>query len=217
MKIPLFSTPDKPLFSTTQKHIPIADITEDLVLFKNGSAALVLQSTSLNFGLLSEKEQQAVIAGYAALLNSLTFHIQILVRSQQKDITSYIKRIEETERKLKNPQLSDIMGGYKKFILESIEKKNVLSKSFYIVLPFAESELGLAKAIGSAKEDSVVPYTKSYVLRKAKIALYPKREHIIRQGRRLGIILRQLTNEELIKVVYDTYNPEPPVKEKYLE
>jgi hypothetical protein len=67
--IPYLSIPDKPLVSTTQEHLPIADITNDIVVYKDGGAALVMESTSLNFGLLSEKEQQAVIAAYAAMIN----------------------------------------------------------------------------------------------------------------------------------------------------
>ena len=43
-----------------------------------------MESTSLNFSLLSEKEQEAVIAAYAALLNSLSFSVQIVVRTIRK-------------------------------------------------------------------------------------------------------------------------------------
>jgi hypothetical protein len=60
-KVPYLSLPDKPIASTTQNHLPIADITNDVVIYKDGGAALVMESTSLNFGLLSEKEQAAVI------------------------------------------------------------------------------------------------------------------------------------------------------------
>ena len=88
MKIPFISIPDKPISAASQKHLPIADIVDDLIMYKDGGAAIILETTSLNFGLLSEKEQQAVIAAYAALLNSLSFAIQIVIRSQRKDISS---------------------------------------------------------------------------------------------------------------------------------
>jgi hypothetical protein len=94
-KVPYLSLPDKPIASTTQNHLPIADITNDIVIYKDGGAALVMESTSLNFSLLSEKEQEAVIAAYAAMINSLSFSIQIMVRTQRKDITSYINFIDE--------------------------------------------------------------------------------------------------------------------------
>ena len=107
-KIPYFGTPDMPLLSTTQNHTPIADIVEDVVIFKDGSAAIVLESSSLNFGLLSEKEQQAVVAAFAALINSLSFAIQIVVITQRKDISVYIKYFDEQASKITNPQLLGI-------------------------------------------------------------------------------------------------------------
>lgn len=209
MKIPYLSIPDKPLASTTQDFVPIADITEDIVLSKDGGAALVMESTSLNFSLLSEKEQQAVIYAYAALLNSLSFSIQIVVRSQRKDITSYMDYLNEASGKIKNTKLSGLMESYKHFILESIKKKNVLGKRFYVVIPFSSLEMGIGKSIAATvKKGRTLPYPKSYVVKKAKVALYPRRDHLIRQANRLGIKLRQLTTNELVELYYGIYNPE---------
>jgi len=95
---------------------------------------------------------------------------------------------------------------------------NVLSKRFYIVILFTPYELGVAKSIAStfrtSKKIAPLPYPKSYVIRKAKISLFPKRDHLIRQAGRLTIKLKQLTTEELIELFYNVYNPETPVKEK---
>ena len=89
--IPFISVPDVPITSTSQNFLPLADITNDIAIYKDGGAALIMESTSLNFGLLSEKEQGAVIAAYAALINSLSFSLQIVVRTQRKDISNYIR------------------------------------------------------------------------------------------------------------------------------
>ena len=59
-KIPLLTIPDTPLMASSQEHLPISDICEDIVLYKDGGAAVLMESTSLNFSLLSEKEQEAV-------------------------------------------------------------------------------------------------------------------------------------------------------------
>lgn len=45
-KIPYFGTPDLPLTSTTQDHLPIADILDDIVLFKDGGASIVMETSS---------------------------------------------------------------------------------------------------------------------------------------------------------------------------
>src|SRR3989304_10049309 len=94
-KTPIFNTPDTPLVGTTQGHLPLADVIDGIVMYKDGGAAVILESTSLNFGLLSEREQEAVVAAYAALINSLSFSIQVVIRTQRKDITHYINYIDE--------------------------------------------------------------------------------------------------------------------------
>ena len=215
MKIPYLSIPDIPLTAPTHYHLPISDITDDIVLYKDGGAALVMESTSLNFSLLSEKEQEAVIAAYAALLNSLSFAIQIVIRTQRKDISNYLVYLDESAKKIANPKLAVLMQGYKNFIVESIKKKNVLGKKFYIVIPFSSLELGVAKSFGSfVKRAGPLPFPKSYVVKKAKVVLYPKRDHLIRQAGRLGLKLRQLNTQQLIELFFSVYNPEQPAVKK---
>ena len=209
MKLPYLSTPDTPLTTASAEFVPIAEITEDIVVYKDGGAGLVMESTSLNFSLLSEKEQAAVIYAYAALLNSLSFSIQIVIRSQRKDITSYLVYLDEARSKIPNPKLANLMDSYRSFITESVKKKNVLGKKFYIVVPFSSLELGVGKSIaGMVKGGRALPYPKSYVVKKAKVALYPRRDHLARQANRLGIKLRQLKTNELIELYYNIYNPE---------
>lgn len=215
VKIPFLSIPDTAIENSTQNHIPVADIIHDMVVYKNGGAALMLESTSLNFGLLSEMEQEAVIAGYAGLLNSLNYTVQIVVRSEKKDISSYIKYLDNAEKNIQNPKLQNIMKGYKNFIIESIRKKNVLSKKFYLTIPFSPLELGVQKSfMATATRKGPLPFTKNYVINKARMTLYPKRDHLIRQASRLGIRLTQLTNEDLLELFYHYYNPEPPPKKE---
>ena len=50
---------------STQQHLDVADIKEDLVILKNGVVSIVLETTSLNFDLLSEGEQDSKILAFA--------------------------------------------------------------------------------------------------------------------------------------------------------
>lgn len=214
-KIPFLSMPDKPLMSTTQEHLPIADITNDIVIYKDGGAALVMESTSLNFSLLSEREQSAVIAAYAAMINSLTFSIQIVVLTQRKDVTSYLTFLDEQAKLIKQPLLANLMQDYRTFITDSIKKKNVLGKRFFVVLYLSPLELGVAKSVAAiTKHGGPLPFSKSYVIKKAKITLYPRRDHLMRQAGRLGIKFKQLGTADLIDLYYSVYNPEHPAVKK---
>ena len=78
------------------------------------------------------------------------------------------------------------------------------------MLPFSSLELGVAKSALSIAKRGPLPYPKSYAIKKAKVTLYPKRDHLIRQAGRLSIKLKQLSTAELIELFYDVYNPEIP-------
>lgn len=196
--------------ASTQDHLEIEDIKEGLVILKDGGACLILGITSINFDLLSEKEQEATIFAYAALLNSLTFSIQLVIRSQQKDITAYLNLINETEQKETRPLYRQQLAKYRDFIKDTVQKNNVLDKKFYLVIPMTALEIGAAKAMAASltPRKRRLPFAKSYILEQAKINLYPKRDHLVRQLGRLGIKGRQMETEELIKLFFDIYNPE---------
>lgn len=193
--------------STTQQHILIADITDDIILTKEGGAALILRASALNFSLLSEKEQEAITYAYSAFLNSLSFPIQIVVRSQKKDVTNYLNYLKEEADKQTNGELKKLITSYQTFVSQIVKKRNVLEKEFFIVVPFSPYELGISAA-GVANiftRSRAVTYSKDYVLKKAKTALYPRRDHIVRQSGRLGIKVLQLTTEDVARLFYGIY------------
>jgi hypothetical protein len=132
-----------PIKSSTQVFTEIETIDRDIVMFADGSCALIVSTTAVNFGLLSEKEQDALIVTYAGLLNSLSFPIELLIRTQHKDVTAYLKLLEEKERTQKNPKLAKSMHDYRLFVAATVKEKDVLDKKFFIVIPFSSLELGI--------------------------------------------------------------------------
>jgi len=194
--------------ATTQDHLEIEDIIEDVVILKDGSACLVLQTTAVNFGLLSEKEQDATIFAYAALLNSLSFPIQIVIRSKRTDISDYLRQLSEAEEKQRNLDLKAQIRKYREFVSQTVQKGKVLDKKFYIVIPFSFLELGASGALkGLAKGGRGLPFSKDYILEQAKINLYPKRDQLLKQLSRLGLSAKVLTASELVELYFDVYNP----------
>lgn len=200
-----------PIKAPSQHHLQIADITDDIILTKEGGAALVLETSALNFSLLSEREQEAMIFAYAALLNSLTFPIQIVVHSQKKDISAYLFFLKKQQEGIANPKLKNMMSSYRTFVANVVKKRNVLEKQFFVVIHFSPLELGIS--VGGFLQllplhKKTIPFPKSYVVKKAKMVLYPRRDHIIRQSGRLGIKVRQLTTEDLAKTFLEIYQPQ---------
>ncbi len=204
-----------PVKASTQEHLDIADIVDDLVILKNGNVALILQTTAINFGLLSESEQDATIFAYAGLLNSLSFPVQIVIRSKRSDISTYIKLLKQQEERQNNPDLKNQIRKYREFIEATVQQNQVLDKSFYFVIPFSVMQIGTTGAISAlTTKGKKLPYTKDYILQQAKTNLYPKRDHLIKQLNRLGLSARQLTTQELVELFYDIYNPTEVASEK---
>lgn len=202
-----------PIRASTQEFVEIEEIDRDIVMFVDGSCALVIATTAVNFGLLSEKEQEAIIYAYAGLLNSLSFPIQILIRSQHKDVTAYLHLLEEQEKLPKNPKLSKSIHDYRLFVATTVKEKDVLDKKFYIIVPFSSLELGVSPKVLFGSKKRGLPYPKPYIYERALTVLLPKRDHLLRLLTRLGLRGRQLTGQEISKFFFGVYNPDSQLPE----
>lgn len=202
--------PITPIRDSTQMFTEIVAVEHDLVLFRDGSVALVIATTAVNFGLLSEKEQDAIIYSYAGLLNSLSFPIQILIQTKHKDISAYLKLLEDQEGRQTNPKLTRNIHSYRLFVASMVKEKDVLDKKFYIVIPFSSIELGVSSSILFSPKKSGLPYEKDYIFEKAQLVLGPKREHIVRLLARVGLKSTQLTSQALVNLFFSMYNPGSP-------
>ena len=194
--------------ASTQEHLDIEDIRDSLVVLKNGNAAAVLQTTAVNFDLLSEGEQDAMIFAFAALVNSLTFPIQVLIRSKRVDVTNYLTRLEEAKKSAYTPALVTQIEKYEIFIRDLVSKNQVLDKRFYVIIPYIGIDLSQIKSFGGVFAPKRPRVSKWAVLEKAKVNLAPKVDHLIKQLSRIGIKAIRLTTEELVELFYDLYNPE---------
>lgn len=181
--------------NTTQQHLPISDIKDGLLLLKNGGAALVLAVSAVNFGLLSEREQVAIISAFAQMLNSLSFSIQIVILSERLNISSYLSLLDKAQKMQTNPLLSKMMVTYRQFVQNTIKENDVLDKKFFVIIPLFGIEIGLK-------------ISKESLSQKVKTTLLPRRDQIIRQLSRVGLSSEQLTTQGLIELFFDIYNGE---------
>ena len=201
----------KTISSTSQDFLDIYDITNDIVILKNGSASVVLSVNAMNFGLLAEQEQDAVIYSYAGLLNSINYPIQILIQSQTKDASAYLKLLEKREEKTKDEIKRAWIRRYSKFVNDLIKERNVLDKKFFVIIPASSLEMSLTPAQNIAsgfKEQSIEGIEKSVILEKAQNLLEPRKDHLIAQFNRIGLYAQQLSTQEIIRLFYTNYNPE---------
>ncbi len=192
--------PTSPIKASTQSFIEIEDIKDDVMLLKDYSAAIAIEVGAVNFWLLSAEEQTSIIYAYASLLNSLSFPVQILILSKKMDISSYLEYLE-TKIKLKRDELMKTrLTSYKEFIKTIVKKNTVLEKKFYFVVPFSPLEMGVTGVSSSGLK-------KDYVIARAKTALYPKRDNILRLLAKIGLRATVLQKQELVELFINLYNP----------
>jgi hypothetical protein len=199
------------IHSTTQKFLDIYDVVNDLVILKDGATSLIISIDAMNFGLLAEEEQDAIIYSYAGLLNSLNYPIQIVIKSQTKDVTKYLHILDEELTKTTSEIKREWIKKYRSFVGNLIKERNVLDKKFYIVIPASSLEMGLlapSTVIPGVKQTDLSTIERSVILDKAREVLEPKRDHIVGQFGRIGLIAKQLTTQEIIQLFYLSYNPE---------
>lgn len=206
-----------PIRASTQEFLEIADIKDGLVILKDGSCCLVIKTSAVNFGLLSEEEQDAIIFAYAAFLNSLSFPIQILITSRGMDISSYLDKLSKLEEIQPSGKIRSQIRKYYQFILGVIKENKVLEKNFYLSIPFSSLELGVKSAVTLFPTKKGLPFPKEYIISRAKTALYPKRDHILRQLGRTGLRGEQLSTQKLIELFYGIFNPDIYREEKITE
>lgn len=111
--------------SSTQKYTDIFNITNNLLILNDGSMSKVVQVGTINFGLLSEEEQDAAIYAYAGILNSLNFPIQIVIRTQAKDVSGYLQSLVEAEAATNNPTHQAQIARYRDFVKNWVKNSNV--------------------------------------------------------------------------------------------
>lgn len=131
------------LSSTTQQYLDIADITNDLLILKDGSVSLVMEVSAINFGLLSEPEQDAIIYAYAAMINSLSFSIEIVISSRPKDVSAYLEFIDQQFNQTPSDLRRRQIASYRQFVSNLITEQNVLDKNFYVVISLSALEAGV--------------------------------------------------------------------------
>ncbi len=203
--------PNPQTSATTQKFLEIFDIRNNLVILKNGFVSVLLTINAINFGLLAEEEQDAVMYAYAGLLNSLNFPIQIVINSQTKDVTRYLSVLKQQEEITPSQTLRNRIRSYREFVANLIQERNVLDKKFYVVIPASGLELGFTTAKGFLPGQAQADFStieKSVIVERAKTVLDPRRDHIINQFARIGLYARELETQEIIRLFYVRYNPE---------
>src|SRR5487761_2157035 len=131
---------------TTQQFVPVKEIRNGIIILKDGSYRGVLICSSINFGLKSAEEQHAITLGFQNFLNTLDFSIQIVINSRKMDLRPYLALLEEKAPEQKTELMRIQLREYIEFVRSFADQANIMTKSFYIVVPYS-SRVSAAKTI----------------------------------------------------------------------
>lgn len=197
---------------STKQLVGVANIIDNIVLLKNGSLRSVIEVTAINFELRSEGEQIAILQNFQRFINSIDFPLQIVVNSRKLNIDEYLKLIETSSSELTNELLKIQATEYSKFIKELSDLSNIMSKKFYIVIPFyvfeAPSKAGIAQSLKSIfKPSTVAKELTPEQLETYKSQLLQRTELIFDGLVGMGLKTRTLEKDDLMNLFYGLYNP----------
>jgi hypothetical protein len=164
----------------------------------------------LNFALKSEEEQNAIIYQFQSFLNSLDFSLQIVVQSRKLNITGYLDKIKELEKKQKNELLKVQTTDYRNFIKELIKGGSIMAKSFFIVVPFTLFETKTKKATGLKellKPSQIAGTLTKSQFQRTKSQLWQRMEFVALGLRRTGLRSVPLNTSELIELFWAYHHP----------
>jgi len=192
----------------TQNFVPIKEVRDGIVVLKDGSMRAILMTSSLNFALKSSDEQIAILSQFQNFLNSLEFSIQIFVQSRDLDIRPYIALLEDRFKQQDSELMRIQTREYIGFIKSFIEGANIMTKHFFIVIPYATSVIKRKKGLlsfGSKSKKSEEEESASFEESRSQIE---QRVAVIEQGlARTGVRIANLGTEEIIELFYRQFNP----------
>jgi hypothetical protein len=193
----------------TQTFVPIKEIRNGIVMLKDGGYRGVLACSAINFGLKSADEQHAIILGFQNFLNTLDFSIQIVVNSRKMDLRPYVALLEEKSAGQQSELMKIQLREYIEFVRSFTEQTNIMTKSFYIVVPYAAAGISTAEAVGLLRhENREARKAASEATFEEDAAQLEQRLSLVAAGLSgTGVRAVPLGTEEVIELLYRSFNP----------
>ena len=195
---------------STQKYVDVEEVRDGVVVLKNGSLRAALLVSSINFDLKATEEQDSIISQYQNFLNSLDFPIQIIISSRKLNINPYLDYLKKKEMQLTNELLVLQLGEYRNFIKNLAEVSNIMSKFFYVVVPFHPIEnvkTGIFDKLFGATNSHLAVTKRRELFDTYKNQLWQRLDHISAGLGGTGVKVTPLNTEEIIELLYNSYNP----------
>lgn len=193
----------------TQKFVPVKEIRNGVVFLKDGGYRGILMCSSINFGLKSVDEQHAITLGFQNFLNTLDFSIQIIINSRKMDLRPYLSILGEKVADQKTELMRIQLHEYIEFVRTFADQANIMTKMFYIVVPYARSAaINIKNTFGVSETRPVTGAGAIDVdFDKDRIQLEQRMSLVASGLSGTGVRAVPLGTEEVIELLYRSFNP----------
>jgi type IV secretory pathway VirB4 component len=194
---------------SSQDFVPIKEIRDGVVVLKDDSLRGVVMTSSINFALKSADEQNAIIYQFQNFLNSINFSIQIFTESRRLDIRPYIALLEKVEKDQENDLLRVQTKEYIEFIKSFTDSVNIMTKSFFVVIPYTPAIIQTKKSMLSSfmgKNDQARAERKE-TFEENRTQLLQRMKVVMAGLTRMGVRAVPLGTEEIVELYYKLFNP----------
>jgi len=196
---------------STQRYLPIAEIKDDVVVLKDGTLRMVLITSSINFALKSEDEQNALIGSYVSFLNSLDFPLQIVMQSRKLQIKPYIDMLDGLRKTQHSELMRTLIADYGTFIEELVVLQNIMTKRFFVVVPYdplSNKKKSYWARVKEVMKPALTIRLKDERFQQRKQDLEFRVRHVMGGLQGMGLEVSPLSTQALIELYYSSYNPD---------
>ncbi len=173
---------------SARAQVDIKEVKNGVLVLSGNRYRIILKTSSLNFELQSEEEQDVIVDTFQSFLNSLNSPIQILIKVRELDIDRYIEEFRQKRQHEQKKIFKDQLENYCSFIKKLVSGNKILSRRFYLVIPFdSKSKIDFSVAFEQLKLE----------------------QEIISKGlEKLGMTSKPLTTLEVLDLFYNFYRPD---------
>ncbi len=201
----------------SQAFVPVKEVRNGIIALKGGGYRGVLMCSSTNFALKSPDEQKAIIGGFQTFLNTLDFSAEIVIHSRKMDIRPYLAMLAEREGAQQTELMRVQVREYGQFVRNFIEGADIMTKLFYVVVPYDSAPAASAgnafAGLGGKKVSQAQGLSQSFEQSRVQLE---QRMALVSSGlMNTGVRAVPLGTEEIIELLYRSFNLgelETPIK-----
>lgn len=173
--------------TSSRKQLQLKEVRDGILILPNNRYRMVLETSSVNFELKSDEEQDVLLDGFQNFLNSLPCRLQILIKVREVDVAGYLEQISKSKETEKESVYREQIDNYTDFISKVVSGNKILTRKFYIIIPYDHS--------GRKNDFSVI-----------REHMFLQKDLVLRGLEKLGMKARCLDTLEVLQQFYSFYN-----------